>query len=68
MSETITTVKPGYKTTEFWLSAIATAVGLLIASDCIPETSAVMKIVGLGAAVLSSMGYSAARASVKKAP
>ena len=31
-------MKPGYKTTEFWLSTAATVVGLLIASGIIPAT------------------------------
>lgn len=58
-------VKPGYKTTEFWLTAFATLVGLALASDVIPTDGPWAKIVGLAAAVLSSMGYTVSRAKTK---
>jgi hypothetical protein len=57
--------KPGYKTTEFWLSAGATLVGLAIASGIVPETGIWPKIVGLVVAAFTSMGYTVSRTSVK---
>jgi hypothetical protein len=60
--------KPGYKTTEFWLSLAATLLGVLLASgamDNAPADSAWSKIIGGAVAVLASLGYSASRAKVK---
>ena len=67
MSET-TTTKPGYKTTEFWLSLLATLLGFLLASgvmDAVPEESWIAKLIGGVVAVLATLGYSASRAKVK---
>ena len=62
-------MKPGYKTTEFWLAAGATICGILYASGVIsPEGSgAVEKAVAFIAAALSSLGYSQARGATKAA-
>jgi hypothetical protein len=57
--------KPGYKTTEFWLTFAATLVGLLISSGLIAETSAVGKTVALAASALAAAGYSYSRALTK---
>ena len=60
--------KPGYKTTEFWLSLLATLLGFLLASgamDTVPEESWIAKLIGGVVAVLASLGYSASRAKVK---
>jgi len=60
--------KPGYKTTEFWLSLLATLLGFLLASgvmDAVPEESWIAKLVGGLVAVLATLGYSASRAKVK---
>lgn len=60
--------KPGYKTTEFWLSTIAMALGALMASgalDKVPADSIWAKIVGGVIVVLASLGYTAGRAKVK---
>ena len=58
-------VKPGYKTTEFWLAAIAEIVGLLVMSGAIVQGGLVGRIVGGVVAVLSALGYNASRAKVK---
>ena len=58
-------VKPGYQTTEFWLSAAAVIIGLLLASGVIQSGGTWDKVIGLAAAALSSMGYSASRATTK---
>ena len=59
-------VKPGYKTTEFWLSAVAVLLGLAMASGLIPSDSAWDQAVGLVVSALAAMGYTGARAGVKK--
>ena len=69
MNET-TTTKPGYKTTEFWLSILATGLGFLLASgamDSVTEDSWIAKLIGGLVAVLATLGYSASRAKVKSA-
>jgi hypothetical protein len=60
--------KPGYKTTEFWLSLLATLLGFLLASgamDTVAEESWIAKLIGGVVTVLASLGYSASRAKVK---
>jgi len=60
--------KAGYKTTEFWMSLLATLLGFLLASgvmDAVPEESWIAKLVGGVVAVLATLGYSASRANVK---
>jgi hypothetical protein len=63
----ITPVKPGYQTTEFWLTTAATLVGLMIASGIIPTSGIWPQIVGVVSSVLSSLGYSIGRSLVKAA-
>ena len=61
--------RPGYKTTEFWLSAIATICGVLYASGVIsPEgTTGVEKAITFIASAMAALGYSASRGNVKAA-
>ncbi len=58
-------VKPGYKTTEFWLSAAAAITGLLLASGVVPVDGSSAQIVGLIATALTAMGYSVSRGRAK---
>ncbi len=60
-----TAVKPGYKTTEFWMTAGATVVGLAIASGIVPETGMWPKIVALVVSAFAAMGYTVSRTAVK---
>lgn len=64
-----TSIKPAWKTTEFWLSTIAMLVGLLLASGVFspddPSDAKVLRVLGLVASILSSLGYTAARTSAK---
>ena len=60
-------VKPGWKTTEFWGSALIVLAGLLYASGAIHPGSGADHWIGLVVAGLTSMGYTAARANVKSA-
>ena len=69
MTQIKRTAKPGYKTTEFWLTLVVTAMGFLLASgaiEALPEDSIVVKIVGVACGVLASLGYTVTRASIKK--
>ena len=61
-------MKPGYKTSEFWLSTIATIVGLVMASgilDTVAETHWSVRVVGGVVAVLAALGYTSSRAKIK---
>ena len=60
-----TTVKAGYKTTEFWMTAAATVVGLAIASGVIPTTGYWPSIVALVVSAFAAMGYTVSRTAVK---
>jgi len=60
-----TAVKPGYQTTEFWMTAGATAVGLAIASGIVPDTGMWPKIVALVVSAFAAMGYTVSRTAVK---
>ena len=60
-------MKPGYKTTEFWLSLAAVAAGAVVASGVIPAESVWERIVGLVVAALAAIGYTGARLALKKA-
>jgi hypothetical protein len=66
MADEIKVVKPGYKTTEFWLGAVAAIVSLAFASGAIGEGTQADRWVGLVAAALTSMGYSISRGISKK--
>lgn len=59
--------KPGYKTTEFYLSLAATILSALFASGVISDGGTAAKIAGLAAAALTAAGYTVARAVVKSA-
>jgi hypothetical protein len=57
--------KPGYKTTEFWLSLAAMLIGALLAADVFPSDSPVLKILGVVSSILGALGYQVSRAIVK---
>lgn len=58
-------MKPGYKTTEFWLSLAAMVVGALFASGAISDGGLVAKVLGIIATILGSLGYTVSRTLVK---
>lgn len=58
-------VKPGWKTTEFWLSAIVALGGLAMASGLIAPGTVADKIVGMVLATLAGLGYTGSRTAVK---
>ncbi len=60
-------MKPGYKTTEFWLSSIAIVLGSLLASGTFGQGTDIARGVGAIVAALAAMGYSSSRGKAKAA-
>lgn len=60
-----TTSKPGYKTTEFWLTCVAMLLGVLWSSGAVSEGGQVDKVMGFIATVLSQFGYTVSRGIAK---
>ena len=60
-------MKPGYKTSEFWLNFLVVIIGVLMASGLIADGGTVASIIGGGLSLLGSLGYTAGRVGVKKA-
>ena len=59
-------VKPAYKTTEFWLQTLAIALSTLLESEAFATDDPWSKRVLQASLILGSLGYTAARTSVKK--
>lgn len=59
--------KPGYKTTEFYLTLLASLLGMLWASGLISEGSTADKAIGFVAMAMSQAGYAVSR-GLAKAP
>lgn len=55
-------MKPGYKTTEFWMTALSYVAAAIVASGV---DSPVVKVASFVAAALTTLGYQAGRAYVK---
>jgi len=60
-------VKPGYKTTEFWLSLAAVLIGAFVAGGFLPAEHLAVKIAGFVLTALAALGYTVSRAATKKA-
>lgn len=58
--------KPGYKTTEFWINAVAMIAGIILASGAIAEGGMIAQIVGGVMASLGGASYTAGRSVIKK--
>lgn len=58
-------MKPGYKTTEFWLTAIAVLAATAV--NVLPTESAAAQVATAIVAGLAAIGYTASRAKVKSA-
>ena len=60
-------MKPGFKTSEFWLTAASQIVALVYMSGVLDETATPLdnKLFALVAALLGSLGYTVARAYTK---
>lgn len=61
-------MRPGYKTTEFWATAVVSVAGLLIASDAFQPNGLVMRICGLVVSALGTLGYVWGRTKQKTTP
>lgn len=60
--------KPGYKTTEFWLSLAAIVIGAVMASGALDQLGGdhwLVKVIGIAASVLGALGYTAVRGFTK---
>jgi len=57
--------KPGWKTTEFWMTALATLGGTLLSFGVVPETHWAGRLAGAVVATLAAMGYTVARTAAK---
>ena len=58
--------KPGVKSSEFWLSAIAALVGGVLASGAVSNSLA-LQLLGGASTLLAALGYSTGRAWIKAA-
>ena len=58
--------KPGYKSTEFWLTLAVIVLGAVIGSGLLATDGAAIKVCGIVASVLAQLGYGAMRTSAKK--
>ena len=65
MADEVIPAKPGYKTSEFWVTVVVTLAGLAMASGLIAPGSGWDKAIGLVTSTLAAMGYSASRGNVK---
>ena len=61
-------MKPGYKTTEFWLILLAILLGAFVASGLLPSDHVAVKVAGMVTTVLAALGYTAGRSVVKRTP
>jgi hypothetical protein len=57
--------KPGWKTTEFWLTIVAMLVGVLLSAGVFPDDSGIVKGLGVAASILGLLGYQVQRGLVK---
>lgn len=58
-------VKPGYKTTEYWLTKLAILLTALYATGIIPTTGKEAQLAAIAASVLGVFGYAVIRGNVK---
>jgi hypothetical protein len=59
--------RPGYKTSEFYLSLAAILLSHLLAADVIPVGGTAERIVTIAGTILGALGYAVTRAVVKRA-
>lgn len=59
------TIKPGYRSTEFWLGLAAVLIGAFLASGILPSDHWAIKVCGILAVALASLGYSISRGQAK---
>jgi hypothetical protein len=64
--ENETVKKPGYKSTEFYMSMAAVVLGAVASSGILDESDGLTKVVGLIMAALVALGYTGSRLTLKK--
>jgi hypothetical protein len=67
MADTTTTVKPGYQTTEFWLTVLTYLLTGLVMSNVFPVDSIWIKVATFGLNALATFGYTMSRGAAKSA-
>ena len=60
-------LKSGWKTTEFILTLLATLLAAFLNAGLLPDASPAVKIASMALAVLTTLGYTAARTALKSA-
>ncbi len=65
--ETLPAEKPGWQTTEFWLTLIALVVGALMSSGAVQEGTTLYQALAFAAVILTTLGYTVSRTIAKKA-
>jgi len=58
-------VKPGYASTEFYITLIVQTISAILALGIIPHSNEMLQVIGAIVALLSSFGYGLQRAQVK---
>ena len=58
--------KPGYKSTEFYMSMLAVVIGAVASSGILEGSDGLTKVVGLIMAALVALGYTGSRLTLKK--
>jgi hypothetical protein len=58
-------MKPGWKTTEFWLKLTAMVSAVLLGSGVLPTGSTALSVVSVVATILGALGYSYMRSTAK---
>jgi UDP-N-acetylmuramyl pentapeptide phosphotransferase/UDP-N-acetylglucosamine-1-phosphate transferase len=61
-----TVKKPGYKSTEFYMSMAAVLIGAVASSGILEGSDGLTKVVGLIMAALVALGYTGSRLTLKK--
>lgn len=59
-------VKPGWRSSEFWLTLAAVVLPAVHAAGLFGETSPVTKVIAIGIAALAAFGYNANRTALKR--
>ncbi len=60
-------MKPGWKTSEFWITLVVMLLGAFMASGAVVDGHWSLQLVGLAVAGLKASGYTSGRAKVKVA-
>lgn len=58
-------MKPGWKSTEFWLAAAAALLGAFVGSGVLPSEHWAIKVAGVLLVALATLGYSGSRGMAK---